>query len=47
MPIIKIEYDGEKQYCSVPNNSDFSDVAQAGNLLFILNLYEIEFETKT
>lgn len=30
MPIIKLEYNQEKQYCTVPENASFIDVAQIG-----------------
>lgn len=30
MPIIKLEYNEEKQYCAVPENANFIDVAQSG-----------------
>lgn len=39
MSIIKIEYNGEKQYCTVPQNCGFTEVAQAGKLIFSLKFY--------
>lgn len=35
MSLIKIEYEEKKLYCEVPHNTQFIDIAQAGNWIWV------------